>query len=220
MLKKSYSKTQPLCTVTFSLPVEAAPDAEKVALLGDFNNWIAQEGAEMTRAEAHFEVTLELATGRSYEFRYLIDGKRWENDWDADAYLPSPFAGITNSVLVLEAMPLEQAPAKTAKKTAAPKPTKTSKSAKTTAADAPAADDLTKIEGIGPKIAEIFAAKGISTFAELAKAKPAALKAILEEAGNRFKMHDPGTWPKQAKLAAAGKWDELAKLQDELKGGK
>ncbi len=214
MLKKSYSKTQPLCTVTFSLPVEAAPDAEKVVLLGDFNNWIAQEGFEMMRTDTHFEATLELATDRSYEFRYLIDGKRWENDWDADAYLPSPFAGITNSVLVLESMPLEQAPAKTVKKTAAPKP------AKTAAASAPAADDLTKIEGIGPKIAEIFAANGISTFAELAKAKPAALKAILEQAGSRFKMHDPGSWPKQAKLAAAGKWDELAKLQDELKGGK
>ncbi len=218
MLKKSYSKTQPLCTVTFSLPVEAAPYAEKVVLLGDFNNWIAQENSEMTRTDVHFEVTLELATGRSYEFRYLIDGKYWENDWDADAYLPSPFAGITNSVLVLDALPLEQPPVKTTKKATVPKTAKTSKPAKTGAA--PAADDLTKIEGIGPKIAEIFAAKGISSFAQLAKTKPAALKAILEEAGSRFKMHDPGTWPKQAELAAAGKWDELAKFQDELKGGK
>lgn len=81
-------------------------------------------------------------------------------------------------------------------------------------------DDLTLIEGIGPKIAELLNAAGIVTFADLAKAKPAAIKTTLEAAGKRYQMHDPATWPKQATLARDGKMTELKKLQAELKGGK
>ena len=79
------------------------------------------------------------------------------------------------------------------------------------------ADDLKKIEGIGPKIASTLVEAGIVTFADLAKAKPAAISEII--AGVRGN-HVTDTWPKQAKLAAAGKWDELKKWQDELDGGK
>ena len=78
------------------------------------------------------------------------------------------------------------------------------------------ADDLKKIEGIGPKIAETLVAAGIATYADLAKAKPAQISEIIEGVrGN----HVPDTWPKQAKLAADGKWDELKELQDKLDGG-
>ncbi len=82
------------------------------------------------------------------------------------------------------------------------------------------ADDLKKIEGIGPKIAELLAADGIATFADLAKASKKQLEAVLESAGARYKAHDPTTWAAQAKMAAEGKWDELKKWQDELDGGK
>ena len=79
------------------------------------------------------------------------------------------------------------------------------------------ADDLKKIEGIGPKIAETLVAAGIATYADLAKAKPAKISEIIEGVrGN----HVPDTWPQQAKLAADGKWDELKVLQDKLDGGK
>jgi large subunit ribosomal protein L21 len=79
------------------------------------------------------------------------------------------------------------------------------------------ADDLKKIEGIGPKIASTLAEAGISTFADLAKADVAKISEIIADVrGN----HVPDTWPKQAALAAAGKWDELKKWQDELDGGK
>ena len=81
-------------------------------------------------------------------------------------------------------------------------------------------DDLRKVEGVGPKIAELFNAAGIHTFADLAKASVDQLKDILTEAGSAFASHDPGTWPKQAEFAAAGKWDELKAWQDELNGGK
>jgi len=81
-------------------------------------------------------------------------------------------------------------------------------------------DDLSKIEGIGPKISELLQAADIKTFAQLAKAEAGRLSQILEEAGPQFKLADPSTWPKQAALAAAGKWEELETLQDQLKGGR
>ncbi len=79
------------------------------------------------------------------------------------------------------------------------------------------ADDLKKIEGIGPKIASTLVEAGIATFADLAKAKPAKISEII--AGVRG-SHVTDTWPAQAKMAADGKWDELKKWQDELDGGK
>ena len=81
------------------------------------------------------------------------------------------------------------------------------------------ADDLTLVEGIGPKIAVVLNTNGITTFAQLAKADPAAMQDMLKKSGGRFNMAKPDTWPKQAELAAAGKMDELKKLQDELHGG-
>ena len=76
------------------------------------------------------------------------------------------------------------------------------------------------IEGIGPKIASLLNDAGILTFASLASTDVEKIKEILVAAGNRYKMHDPTTWPQQANLAADGKWDELKKWQDELDGGK
>ncbi len=81
-------------------------------------------------------------------------------------------------------------------------------------------DKLTKIEGIGPKIAEKLNAAGILSFKDLAAASLEKLQGVLDEAGSRYRMHDPGTWAEQAALAAADKWDELETLQDKLDGGK
>jgi len=81
-------------------------------------------------------------------------------------------------------------------------------------------DDLEKVEGIGPKIAEVLAEAGIDTFAKLGDATPEAIREILDKAGSQFASHDPATWPQQAKLAADGKWDELKAWQDELDGGR
>ena len=80
-------------------------------------------------------------------------------------------------------------------------------------------DDLTKIEGIGPKISGLFIAAGITSFAELASTPVATLSDILHKAGSRYASHNPGTWPEQAQLAADGKWDELKVLQVALDGG-
>ena len=109
----------------------------------------------------------------------------------------------------------EKAPAKkeVAKKPVAKKATTKKATSK--------ADDLKKIEGIGPKIASILAESGYETFAKLAKADPEKIREILlEKGGKRYAMHNPETWPKQAELAADGKWEELKKWQDELDGGR
>lgn len=87
-------------------------------------------------------------------------------------------------------------------------------------ADSSKGDDLTKVEGIGPKVADLFAENGIKTFADLAAKSVEELKAILTPKGGRYASMEPGTWPEQAKMAAEGKWDELKKWQDELNGGK
>ncbi len=84
----------------------------------------------------------------------------------------------------------------------------------------PQPDDLTKIEGIGPKICELLRNKGLITFTKLAATPVEQLDTILSEAGSHYGMAVPTTWPEQAVLAAAGKWDELDKLQGELKSGR
>ena len=98
-------------------------------------------------------------------------------------------------------------------------PVKAAPKAKKAKADS-GEDDFKKIEGIGPKISELIKTAGISTFAELSTTDASKIKEILAEAGNRYKMHDPTTWPAQAKMAAEGDWDGLKKWQDELDGGK
>jgi predicted flap endonuclease-1-like 5' DNA nuclease len=81
-------------------------------------------------------------------------------------------------------------------------------------------DDLKIVEGIGPKIADLFNSKGIKTWKQLSETSADKLKEILDAEGPNFQIHDPGTWPAQARLADQGKWEELKTLQDELKGGK
>jgi predicted flap endonuclease-1-like 5' DNA nuclease len=85
----------------------------------------------------------------------------------------------------------------------------------------PAPDDLKRIEGIGPKISSVLQAAGVATFAQLAVADVDQLRDILErENPNLLRLADPTTWPQQAGLAAAGDWEALEALQDELKGGR
>ena len=79
-------------------------------------------------------------------------------------------------------------------------------------------DDLTRVEGIGPKYAEILNAAGVNTFAQIAAMSENEIVDLIKSNGGR-KSKSMGTWAEQAKLAAAGDWDGLAKLQDELNGG-
>ncbi|MCB0638873.1 MAG: DUF4332 domain-containing protein [Lewinella sp.] len=233
MIKKQYSKTKAVAKVTFSLTTEQVGEGADVRVVGDFNDWSWDKGLSMSAKKNTYAATLELTAGAAYQFRYLVNGHHWFNDEAADDYLPTPFFSH-NCLLVLEevtiaakpaakkAAPKKAAPQKAAAKPAAAKKVevKAAKTKKTAAKKAAASDDLKKIEGIGPKIADLLSLDGIKTYADLAKAKPADIKKVLAAAGSRYKMHDPTTWPQQAKLAAAGEWDKLATLQDKLKGGK
>ncbi len=78
--------------------------------------------------------------------------------------------------------------------------------------------DFKKIEGIGPKVASLLNGAGIATFAQLAETPVEKLEGLLKE--NKLQMMKPDSWPEQAKLAAAGEWEALQKLQDELQGGR
>jgi predicted flap endonuclease-1-like 5' DNA nuclease len=82
------------------------------------------------------------------------------------------------------------------------------------------ADDLKLVEGIGPKIEELFHAAGLKTWAAVAKTNTGKLKEILVAAGERFQMHDPTTWPKQCQMMVDDKWAALKEYQDKLDGGK
>ncbi|MGL4172480.1 MAG: hypothetical protein ACRCTR_00155 [Actinomycetota bacterium] len=81
-------------------------------------------------------------------------------------------------------------------------------------------DDLTVVEGIGPKIQELLNGGGITTWRQLSQAEVTTLRSILENAGPRFQMHDPTTWPQQAGLLADGSWDEFKSLTERLSGGR
>jgi len=96
-------------------------------------------------------------------------------------------------------------------------PTKT---ATTKNVDVNEGDDLKVVEGIGPKIEVILKGAGILTLGDLAKSDPADLELMLTQADNHFQMHDPGTWPAQARLAANGDWEVLEDYQKQLKGGR
>jgi predicted flap endonuclease-1-like 5' DNA nuclease len=86
--------------------------------------------------------------------------------------------------------------------------------------EAPAPDDLKRIEGIGPKIESILNNAGIHTFAQLAATEVQQLQQILSAAGERYHLADPHSWPEQSQLAASGDWSRLEALQDQLKGGR
>jgi large subunit ribosomal protein L21 len=105
------------------------------------------------------------------------------------------------------------APASAAAKTAVKAPSKAK-------AKATGGDDLTLIEGIGPKIAGLFNDAGITTFAQLADTSVDAMKEILTAAGPRYTMHNPGTWAEQGAMARDGKMDELKAWQDAHIAGK
>jgi hypothetical protein len=80
------------------------------------------------------------------------------------------------------------------------------------------ADDLTRIAGIGPKISSVLRGADIGTYAQLATTDADQLKQILADSGIR--LADPSTWAEQARLASAGNWDALERLQGQLKGGR
>ena len=101
MIDKKYFKKTPFCRVTFELPQEAAIGMKRVNLVGDFNNWDSQQTPMKKTNGGKFTATVHLKEGREYQYLYLIDGKYWELDRDADKFVKCPFADCENSVVVV-----------------------------------------------------------------------------------------------------------------------
>ena len=98
MLKKSYSKTGSACRVTFKYNNEE--QAVTAVLAGEFNSWSLEDTPMKKLKDGSFSATLSLPAGRSYRFRYVLDGSVWVNDTDADGYAPNEY-GEENSVLII-----------------------------------------------------------------------------------------------------------------------
>jgi|WetSurMetagenome_2_1015567.scaffolds.fasta_scaffold204686_2 1,4-alpha-glucan branching enzyme len=99
-LKKTFSKDKKKCTVSFTVSPEAAQNAKTINIAGDFNSWSSTDTPMKKGKEGEFSVKLELDADKEYQFRYLIDGHKWENDWKADKYIPAPYSNADNSVVV------------------------------------------------------------------------------------------------------------------------
>ncbi len=194
--------------VPFKLSAERVGSATEGLLLGEFNDWDQSKGTILKKQkDGSLKCIVSLESEKTYQYRYLLNDGRWVNDENAETFVFAEGFGVENCVITV---PVAQPKAPAVKKVAEKKPV--------TKAIIP--DDLSKIEGIGKKIKELLVAENIVTYAQLSNQTAKKLKSILEAAGNRFSMHNPTSWPKQAKLAAAEKWEELKSLQKELKGGK
>ncbi len=100
-IRKEYLNNASMCRVTFKLPKEATNgSAESVSIVGDFNNWDIHANPMEKSEDGNFATVFDLEPGREYQFRYLIDESRWENDWEADRYVKSCYGDSDNSVVV------------------------------------------------------------------------------------------------------------------------
>ena len=98
-VNKKFLPDKGICVVEFVLPELAADQAKKAAVAGDFNSWSPDKNPMKKDKGKHFKCTIELSLGKVYEFRYLIDNSQWINEWDADAYSPTPYNGEYNMIL-------------------------------------------------------------------------------------------------------------------------
>jgi 1,4-alpha-glucan branching enzyme len=96
-IKKQFLKSKPVCKVTFTVPTE---EAKKVAVVGSFNEWNTEATPLKKLKNGAFKATVDLKSGITHEFRYLVDGV-YQNEVEADAFAWNDYAGAENSVLSL-----------------------------------------------------------------------------------------------------------------------
>lgn len=98
-ITKTFLPEKGICRVAFTLPELDANHIKKVAIVGDFNSWNPDVNLMKKDKNGLYKGTIELPLGKLYQFRYLIDDKHWVNEWDADAYSPSPYGNEYNMIL-------------------------------------------------------------------------------------------------------------------------
>ena len=100
-IRKQFLRGKPVCKVTFKIPEKEGNETTMAHVVGEFNDWSTTATPMKRLKNGAFSATVELEKGRSYQFRYLFGQTHWENDPDADDYLPSPFGDSHNSVISL-----------------------------------------------------------------------------------------------------------------------
>ena len=100
-ITKKFLKSKPVVKVTFKVDKEAVSTAESLHVVGEFNEWNKEATPMKPMKNGSFSTTVELTKDQEYQFRYLIDGKSWKNDEEADKLVQSPFADAKNSVVVV-----------------------------------------------------------------------------------------------------------------------
>jgi 1,4-alpha-glucan branching enzyme len=100
-IRKQYLKSRPVCKATFRIPEAMGNSAKSAHIVGEFNNWALFSAPMKKLKSGAFTTTLELETGREYQFRYVLDQKIWQNESDADKSVPTPYGDSENSVIVI-----------------------------------------------------------------------------------------------------------------------
>ncbi len=196
--------------VSFTLPSNYVAEATHGILVGEFNNWNIEEGIFMNKmADGSLQTHLLLKPGKTYEYRYLLSDGRWVND-DNLKRVVDAYGQVTENCVIDVIEDKKNINKKmSVKKELNPSSKKNSKETKL--------NDFTKILGIDTKIEKLLKADGIGTYNELGKCTIKKLLLILGDTIYRNKVKYYTTWTRQAKLADAGKWDELSLFKLEIK---
>lgn len=99
-IKKRYFKKKGICKVTFAVPESRDNGVQNIHVVGEFNNWSPSATPMKRSKKGFFTASLDLEQGRQYQFRYLIDDQRWENDPEADNWVDTPYGDACNSVVM------------------------------------------------------------------------------------------------------------------------
>ncbi len=193
--------------VTFKLGKHIVRNATGGVLVGDFNNWDTELGFALTHvADGSLTATVDLQPGQSYQYRYLLNDGRWENDDIAQHYASTHGLHVENCVVIVDkdggsSSDKEVAyPGKNAIPAEKKSPAKKAASKKV----APQ-EDFSNVEGITKPIAAILIKNSIDSYSKLSKTSVKRLTEILKEAGGKFELVDASKWPKEAKNVTAKK---------------
>ena len=187
--------------VDFYLKSSRVQNASGGFLIGDFNQWDVNKGISLNLNEdGSLSGSLNLSPGKKYEYRYLLSDGRWEND-ENPKVSKNAYGQIVENCIV------------DTKQIAKKQPIAELKSEKTSSGKT---EDLTKILGITSKIQTLLKSESIISYVELGRCTIKKLLIILDIANNKKKINYYTTWAKQAKLASAGKWEDLAELQKKI----
>jgi len=198
--------------VKFTLGKHIVGSATGGILVGDFNNWDTDAGTSLS-VDEHGALTanLDLLPGQHYQYRYLLNDGRWENDDSAHYYAAANGLNVENCVVFVDAKSAVTEETAGVVQEAAKSKIKTAESVKKlkTKTVEPKAkvikETFEKIPGLNKALVQVLHTNNIDTYAKLAKTSIKKLKEILAEAGVKFETVDPTTWPKDAKAVTAVK---------------